>query len=62
MRNCLECNKKLKWGEGYFTSDGEFCKDCYFKRKEIVNKLEEEEKEEKIIKEKQYKESEEKDK
>ena len=32
MGNCLKCNKKLGFWEGYSTSKGEFCNDCYNKK------------------------------
>jgi len=42
MGNCLGCEKKLGFWKGYSTMDGEWCKDCFPKRKEILEKLEKE--------------------
>lgn len=42
MGNCLKCNKKLRFWEGYSTFKGEFCNDCYNKRNEDKEKQKEE--------------------
>jgi hypothetical protein len=39
MGKCLGCDKKLGLLEGYETSEGELCKDCYSKRNEILGKI-----------------------
>ena len=57
MGKCLGCDKKLGSFEGYSADDAEFCKECYPKRKEFLNKKRtEEEKKEKENKEKSEKE------
>ena len=47
MGNCLGCNIKLGFWRGYSTSDGEWCKKCFPKRKEILNKINEKKTEQK---------------
>lgn len=43
MGNCSGCNKELGIFEGYETSEGEFCKKCYPKRKEILKNIKQKE-------------------
>ena len=56
MGKCFGCNKKLGLFEGYSTNSVEFCKNCFPKRKEILErekiKREEKQKEEKKEQEK----------
>ncbi len=39
MGRCLGCNKKLGIFEGYSAYDSEFCKNCFPKRKEILEEV-----------------------
>jgi len=52
MGNCLKCNKKLGFWEGYSTFKGEFCNDCYGKKEGILKEVEPKKK--KKINPKQY--------
>ena len=54
MGNCLGCNKKLGFFEGYSSNSFEFCKECFPKRKEILERREKEEKERKKKEEEDY--------
>ena len=40
MGKCIGCNKKLGFFEGYGSFEIEFCKECYPKRKEMMEKKE----------------------
>ncbi|MBU2577156.1 MAG: DUF2628 domain-containing protein [Nanoarchaeota archaeon] len=62
MGECLGCKKKLGVFEGYTDSDGEYCKNCFPKRKSILKLKEITEKEEKKRIEKKLKEEERNDK
>ena len=39
MGRCLGCNKKLGLFEGYSANNSEFCKNCFPKRKEILEEV-----------------------
>ena len=48
MGNCLGCGKKLGIFEGYSDFDGEWCKNCFQNKKEILLKLEKKKEQEKL--------------